>query len=63
MTAATLTDFGLRFLYFAFACLLYSIWRAVGLLVQVELIDKYEHSQIVTADDILTLLKKKTRIG
>jgi len=48
---------------FAFACLLYSIWRAVDLLVQVELAGEYEHSPIVTADNTLTLLKKETGIG
>jgi hypothetical protein len=48
---------------FAFACLLYSIWRAVDLLVQVELTGEYEHSPIVTADNTLTLLKKETGIG
>jgi IS4 transposase len=56
-------NFGLRFFYFAFACLLYSIWRAVDLLVQVELTGEYEHSPIVTADNTLTLLKKETGIG
>jgi len=50
-------------LYFAFACLLYSIWRAVDLLVQVELTGEYEHSPIVTADNTLTLLKQETGIG
>ncbi len=59
MAATTSTDFGLRFFYFAFACLLYSIWRAVDLLVQVELTGEYEHSPIVTADNTLTLLKKE----
>jgi len=44
-------------------CLLYSIWRAVDLLVQVELTGEYEHSPIVTADNTLTLLKKETGIG
>ncbi|KOX92431.1 transposase [Haloarcula rubripromontorii] len=63
MAATTSKDFGLRFFYFAFACLLYSIWRAVDLLVQVELTDDYEHSPIVTADNTLTLLKKETGIG
>ena len=57
MAATTSKDFGLRFFYFAFACLLYSIWRAVDLLVQVELTGEYEHSPIVTADNTLTLLK------
>ena len=33
MAATTSKDFVLRFFYFAFACLLYSIWRAVDLLV------------------------------
>jgi IS4 transposase len=31
MAATTSKDFGLRFFYFAFACLLYLIWRAVNL--------------------------------
>ena len=63
MAATTSKHFGLRFFYFAFACLLYSIWRAVDLLVQVELSGEYEHSPIVTADNTLTLLKKETGIG
>ncbi|SEO51895.1 Transposase domain, partial [Halorientalis persicus] len=63
MGATTSKNFGLRFFYFAFACLLYSIWRAVDLLVQVELTGEYEHSPIVTADNTLTLLKKETGIG
>jgi len=63
MTATTSKNFVLRFFYFAFACLLYSIWRAVDLLVQVELTGEYEHSPIVTADNTLTLLKKETGIG
>ena len=63
MAATTSKHFGLRFFYFAFACLLYSIWRAVDLLVQVQLTGEYEHSPIVTADNTLTLVKKKTGIG
>jgi len=63
MAATTSKNFGLRFFYFAFACLLYSIWRAVDLLVQVELTGKYDHAPIVTADNTLTLLKKETGIG
>ena len=63
MAATTSKDFGLRFFYFAFACLLYSIWRAVDLLVQVELTGKYKHAPVVTADNILTLVKKDTGIG
>ena len=63
MGATTSKHFGLRFFYFAFACLLYSIWRVVDLLVQVQLIGEYEHSPIVTADNTLTLLKKETGIG
>jgi hypothetical protein len=61
MAATTSRNFELRFFYFAFACLLYSIWRAVDLFVQVELTGKYTHSPIVTADN--TLLKKETGIG
>jgi IS4 transposase len=63
MAATTSKDFGLRFFYFAFACLLYSIWRAVDLLVQDELTGEYEHSPVITADNTLTLLKKETGIG
>ncbi|EMA31346.1 transposase (TCE33) [Haloarcula japonica DSM 6131] len=62
--AATLSkDSGLRLFYFVFACLLYSIWRPVDLLVRVELTGEYEHSPMVTADNTLTLLKKETGIG
>jgi IS4 transposase len=50
MAATTSKDFVLRFFYFAFACLLYSIWRAVDLLVQVEVTDEYERSPVVTAN-------------
>jgi IS4 transposase len=63
MAATTSKDFVLRFFYFAFACLLYSIWRAVDLLVQVALTDEYDHSPIVTAQNTLTLLQKRTGIG
>jgi IS4 transposase len=63
MAATTSKDFGLRFFNFAFACLLYSIWRAVDLLVQAELTGKYEHSPVITADNTLTLLKMETGIG
>jgi len=63
MAATTSKNFGLRFFYFAFARLLYSIWRAVDLLVQVELTGEYEHSPVITADNTLTLLKKETGIG
>ncbi|SER09642.1 transposase [Natrinema salaciae] len=63
MGATTSKHFGLRFFYLAFACLLYSIWRAVDLLVQVQLTGEYEHSPIVTADNTLTLVKKETGIG
>jgi hypothetical protein len=63
MTATTSKNFGLRFFSFAFACLLYSIWRVVNLLVQVEVTGEYEHSPVVTADNTLTLLNKQTGIG
>ena len=63
MAATTSKNFELRFFYFAFACLLYSIWRAVDLLVQAELTGEYEHSPVITADNTLTLLKKETGIG
>ncbi len=63
MASTTSKNFVLRFFYFALACLLYSVWRAVDLLVQVELTEEYEHSPIVTADNTLTLQKKETGIG
>lgn len=63
MAAMTSKDFGLQFFYFALACLLYSIWRAVNLLEQVVLTGEYEHSPMVSADNTLTLLKKATGIG
>jgi IS4 transposase len=63
MGATTSKNFSLRFFYFAFASPLYSIWRAVDLLVQVQLTGEYEYSPIVTADNTLTLLKKETGIG
>ena len=53
MNATTSKAFGLRFFYFAFACLLYSTWRAVDLLVQAELTGEYEHSPVITADNTL----------
>lgn len=59
MAATTSKHFGLQFFYFALACLLYSIWRAVDLFVQVELTGEYEYSPIVIANNTLTLLKKK----
>lgn len=63
MAATTSKNFVLRFFYFAFACLLYSIWRAVDLLVQVELTGGYDREPVVTAENTLTLLKKPTGIG
>jgi IS4 transposase len=63
MAATTSKNFVLRFFYFAFACLLYLIWRTVDLLVQIELTGEYEHTPLVTADNTLTLLKKGTGIG
>ena len=52
-----------RRIYSAFACLLYSVWRAVDLLVQVELRDEYEQPSVVTSDTTLMLLKKEIGIG
>ncbi|SEF79129.1 hypothetical protein SAMN04488133_0750 [Halobellus limi] len=63
MAATTSKDFELRFSYFALACSLYSIWRAIDLPVQADLTGEYEHLPIVTADNTLTLLKKETGIG
>lgn len=63
IAATTSKNFVLRFFCFGFACLLYSIWRTVDLLVQVNLTGEYDRSPIVTADNTLTLLKKRTGIG
>jgi len=63
MAATPSKNFGRQFFYFAFVCLLHSIWRAVDLLVQVALTGEYEQAPIVTADNTLTLLKKETGIG
>lgn len=62
IAATTSKNFVLRFFYVAFACLLYSIWRAVDLLVQIDVTGKYDRSPIVTANTVLTLLKR-TGIG
>ena len=63
MAATTSKDFVLRFFYFAFACLLYSIWRTVDLLIQIDLTGEYDGSPMVTAENTLTLLRKETGIG
>jgi IS4 transposase len=63
MAPTTSKDFGLRFFYFAFACLLYSIWRVVDLLVHVELTGGYEHAPVIPAENPLTLLKKEAGVG
>lgn len=63
MAATISKDFTLRFFYFAFACLLYSLWRLVDLLVQLDLFDEYTRSPLVTANDVLTLAKKRTSVG
>lgn len=41
----------------------YSVWRAVDLLVQVELTGGYDREPVVTAQNTLTLLRKETGIG
>jgi IS4 transposase len=63
MADTTSKHFGLRFFYFAFACLLYSLWRLVDLLVQLHFADEYERDPLVTANDVLTLTKKRTGVG
>jgi IS4 transposase len=63
IAATTSKNFVLRFFYFAFACLLYSVWRAVDLLVQVEMTGGYDREPVVTAQNTLTLLRKETGIG
>lgn len=45
---STSTDFVLQFFYFAFACLLYSLWRLIEHLVQVYFIDSFTDDPWVT---------------
>lgn len=63
MAKTTSTDFVLRFFYFAFACLLYSLWRLIDHLVQVCFTDTFTDDPWVTMHDVLTSLKKHTGIG
>jgi IS4 transposase len=64
MADTTSKQFGLRFFYFAFACLLYSIWRLVDLLVWLSLFEESSSSPQVTANDVLTVTKRQqTGIG
>lgn len=63
IAATTSKSFVLRFFYFAFACLLYSVWRAVDLLVQVQLTGEYYRTPMITAENTLTLLQKRTGVG
>lgn len=63
MAKTTSTDFVLRFFYFAFACLLYSLWRLIDHLVQVYFTDTFTDEPWVTMHDVLTSLKKHTGIG
>ncbi|SDN22951.1 hypothetical protein SAMN05192554_12158 [Haloarchaeobius iranensis] len=57
---ATSKEVQLRFFQVAFACPLSSIWRAVVLLVQVELTGESGHAPVLTADNTLALLKEGT---
>jgi len=63
MAATTSKNFVLRFFYFAFACLLNSIWRAVDMLVQCDQGGRYDRESVVTAQNTLALLRKETGIG
>jgi len=63
MAATTSKYFVLRFFYFAFACLLYSIWRAIDMLVQCDQGGRYDREPVLTAQYTLTLLRKETGIG
>lgn len=63
MAKTTSKDFVLRFFYFAFGCLLYSLWRLIDHLVQVDFTDTYGDDPWVTMHDVLTSLKKHTGVG
>lgn len=63
MAKTTSKSYVLRFFYFAFACLLYSLWRLIDHLVQVFFTETYGEDPWVTMHDVLTSLKKRTGIG
>lgn len=63
MAKTTSKSFVLRFFYFAFTCLLYSLWRLIDHLVQVSFTDSFTDEPWVTMHDVLTSLKKHTGIG
>ena len=50
-------------LYFMLACLLYSTWSAIDVVVQVVLTGRFERSPAVTVNTVLILLKKYARVG
>ncbi|MFU8869050.1 transposase [Natronococcus sp.] len=47
-----------RYFNFAFACVLYNVWRLVDLLVKLELEDEPDYTPFVSADQFLTEAKK-----
>ena len=57
VAATTSKNFVLQLFYFTFVCLLYSIWRAVDIRVQVVLTDEYGQAPVVTAQNTLTPLQ------
>lgn len=63
MAKTTSKNFVLRFFYFTFGCLLYSLWRLIDHLVQVCFTETYGDDPWVTMHDVLTSLKQHTGIG
>ena len=57
----TSPDAGYRYFSFAFACILYNVWRLVDLLVKLALEDDPDYAPLVTAPEFLTLTKRMGR--
>jgi putative transposase len=61
LPGTTSPDAGYRYFNFAFACILYNVWRLVDLLVKLALQDDPDYAPLVTAPEFLTLTKQMGR--
>jgi putative transposase len=61
LPGTTSPDAGYRYFNFAFACILYNVWRLVDLLVKLALQDDPDYTPLVTAPEFLTLTKRMGR--
>lgn len=62
MTETTSTDHSYRFFNFIFACLLYSLWRLVDVLVKRSLVAERAET-CVRASTFLTIAKQEYGLG